>query len=110
MLVNKWFVPLEEYPFSRFPPYITAGAVLLSKPALEDIHYASYFVKHFRFDDIFVALCAKKMGLIPIHSEEFRFHERQSETPEQDLVAAHGFRDPEKLLRFWNTQRDHFYA
>jgi hypothetical protein len=34
---SKWYVTLEEYPFDRYPPFITAGAYVLSRAALIDM-------------------------------------------------------------------------
>jgi hypothetical protein len=36
--------------------------------AMKDFYYASYFVKRFRFDDVFLGLVAKKLGVEPFHS------------------------------------------
>ena len=45
---SKWFVSLQEYPFSRWPPYCTAGAYLVSRAALRRLLYTSYYTKMFR--------------------------------------------------------------
>lgn len=45
---SKWYVTLKEYPWHMWPPYVTAGAFVLSREALLDMHYASMYTKHFR--------------------------------------------------------------
>ena len=45
---SKWFVDLAEYPYHRWPTYVTAGAYVLSRNALVDMYYTSYFTKLFR--------------------------------------------------------------
>ena len=104
--VSKWFIPLSEYPYSRFPPYVTAGAYLLSNQAFKELHLASRFVKHFRFDDIYVGILARKIALSPIHSTAFHFH-KKAYTPAaySSVIASHGFDEQEELLRVWNEQR-----
>ncbi|CAL8121768.1 unnamed protein product [Orchesella dallaii] len=109
-ILTKWFVPLDEYPYDYFPPYVTAGAILLSKAALFDIYYASFYTAHFRFDDIYVAICAKKMNITPINSNYFRFWTTRDESPEEYLIASHGFSDSERLHRFWESQKSHGYC
>lgn len=47
---SKWHVSLDEYPYHMWPPYITAGAYILSKEALIQMYYTSFFTKHFRFE------------------------------------------------------------
>ena len=39
---GKFYVSLEEYPFHLWPPYVTAGAYVLSRAALIGIHGASF--------------------------------------------------------------------
>ena len=45
---SKWFVSLQEYPFSRWPPYCTGAAYLASRAALRRLLYTSYYTKMFR--------------------------------------------------------------
>lgn len=45
---SKWYVPLEEYPWHMWPPYVTGGAFILSREALNELYYVSMFTKHFR--------------------------------------------------------------
>ena len=42
---SKWFVGLDEYPFDFWPPYVTAGAYVLSREALVDMYFTSYYTK-----------------------------------------------------------------
>ncbi|OXA46344.1 beta-1,3-galactosyltransferase brn [Folsomia candida] len=102
---NKWFIDLDEYPFAYFPKYVTAGNILMSKSALLDIYYATFFVKPFRFDDIYVAICAKKMGIEPIHSDRFKFWVESGDQPRKGLIAAHGY-PPERLRTYWQVQKE----
>lgn len=45
---SKWYVSLKEYPWHMWPPYVTAGAFVLSREALQDMYYVSMYTKHFR--------------------------------------------------------------
>lgn len=45
---SKWYVSLDEYPWHMWPPYVTAGAYILSREALLDFFYVSMYTKHFR--------------------------------------------------------------
>ncbi len=73
-LSSKWCVSLEEYPYHLWPPYVSAGAYVLSREALLEMYYASYFVKRFRFDDVYMGLVAKKVELEPFHCPEFHYY------------------------------------
>ena len=48
LITSKWYVSLEEYPYSRYPPYLTAGAHVISQRSLKSIYYASIFTKPFK--------------------------------------------------------------
>lgn len=103
---SKWYVPLEEYPYHLWPPYVTAGAYILSKEAFADMYYSSLYTKHFRFDDIFLGLVAKKAGIEPYHCEEFHFYKKDyTKFNYKYVIASHGYGDPNELLYVWNEQK-----
>ncbi|CAL8112715.1 unnamed protein product [Orchesella dallaii] len=68
---SKWHLSLEEYPYNYFPRYMPAAAVVMSKQVVEDFYYASYYTKHFRFDDVFLGIMAYKMNIIPFSCSYF---------------------------------------
>lgn len=104
---SKWFVSLEEYPYDLWPPYVTAGAYILSRDALSEFYYASYFVKRFRFDDVFLGIIARKLGIEPFHSDEFHFYKKSYSIPGyRYVVASHGFPDPGEMEKIWNQQKE----
>lgn len=45
---SKWYVTLDEYKYDMWPPYVTAGAFLLSRDALQDFYCTSLYTQHFR--------------------------------------------------------------
>lgn len=45
---SKWYVSLEEYKYDKWPTYVTAGAFLLSREALQEMYCASLYTKFFR--------------------------------------------------------------
>lgn len=103
---SKWYVTLEEYPYHLWPPYVTAGAYILSREALLDLYYTSFYTKHFRFDDIFLGLVAKKAGILPFHCEEFHFYKKAyTKYSYKYVITSHGYEDPNELLQVWNEQK-----
>lgn len=104
--LSKWYTPLEEYKFHLWPPYVTAGAYILSKDALVDMYYGSFYTKHFRFDDIFLGLVAKKIGIEPYHCDQFYFYKKDYDVHSyQYVIASHGYDNPRELIEVWNEQR-----
>ena len=89
-----------------WPPYVTAGAFILSKEALFDMYFASFYTKHFRFDDVYLGLVAMKADVEPFHCEEFYFYKKQYTVYNyRFVVASHGYEDTNELLRVWNEQK-----
>ena len=86
---------------------MTAGAYVLSRDALVDMYFTSYYTKMFRFDDIWIGLVAKKAGLDPFHSPEFHFYPAPYTVNKYKfVVASHGFSEPRELLKIWSQQKE----
>ncbi|XP_076282787.1 beta-1,3-galactosyltransferase brn [Lasioglossum baleicum] len=103
---SVWYVSLSEYPYHLWPPYITAGAYILSKEALLDMYYTSFYTKHFRFDDIYLGLLAKKADIEPFHCEEFHFYKKDyTRFNYKYVITSHGYGNPIELLNVWNEQK-----
>ncbi|XP_066586320.1 beta-1,3-galactosyltransferase brn [Prorops nasuta] len=103
---SKWYVSLEEYPYDQWPPYVTAGAYILSKDALIDLFYTSFYTKHFKFDDIYLGLLSQKADIEPFHCEEFHFYKKDyTKHNYKYVISSHGYGDPNELLRVWNEQK-----
>ena len=108
---SKWYVSLNEYPYNLWPPYATAGAYVVSRQALFDLHYGSYYTKYFRFDDIFLALVALKVNINPVHCSGFYFWKKgYSMLGYRDVIASHGYGNPDELRSVWNEQKSAGYA
>lgn len=108
---SKWYVTLDEYPFSKYPPYVTAGAYVMSYPALMDMYITSMYTKHFKFDDVYLGIVAKKCGITPLHNENFYFWRKPYDVEGYaNVIASHGFGDPEELRKVWEEQRSSGHA
>lgn len=104
---SKWRVSLEEYPWDMWPPYVTAGAYLVSNKSMKVLYIGSLFVKHFRFDDIYIGIVAKKVGIVPTHCPRFHFLKKKySKDGYKDVIASHGYSDHEELIRVWREQNE----
>ncbi|EDV92262.1 beta-1,3-galactosyltransferase brn [Drosophila grimshawi] len=109
---SKWYVSLEEYPFDKWPPYVTAGAFILSRDALLQMYAVGRSLPLFRFDDVYLGMVALKAH-IPVHRcDQFHFHRPKYNGPDSysDVIASHGFSDPIEMERIWNECRSANYA
>lgn len=97
---------MEEYPYHLWPPYISAGAYVLSNAALKDMYYAHFYIKHFKFDDIYVGILAFKTKIEPFHCEYFHFNKQPySNFSFKYVIASHGYGNPNEMVRVWNQQK-----
>lgn len=109
--ISKWFITLDEYPFHMFPPYVTAGAFVLSSKALQKFYYTSKYTKHFRFDDVYLGIVAAKAGVTPLHNDNFYFWKKPySPHNYRYVIASHGYDDTDELVNTWTEQRSLGYA
>ncbi|VVC44289.1 Glycosyl transferase, family 31 [Cinara cedri] len=103
--ISKWYVSLSEYPYHMWPPYVTAGAYMLSHTALTRFYYGSFYTKLFRFDDIYLGILAKKLNIMPLHCEHIYFYKKQySISNYKYVIASHGYDNSEELLDVWLEQ------
>lgn len=103
---SRWYISLDVYPYSEWPPYITAGAYVLSRKSLEELYLASIYTYSFPFDDVFLGMVAKKAGIKQLHHKEFYYYKKlYSPEDYKWVIASHGFDDPEELQRVWSEQR-----
>jgi len=103
---SKWYIPLSEYPYHMWPPYVTAGAYVLSREALFDMYYTSLYTQHFRFDDIYLGLVAQKAKIEPYHCTQFHYYKKEYNVfSYRHVVASHGYDEPHELLKVWNEQK-----
>ncbi|XP_060517522.1 beta-1,3-galactosyltransferase brn [Cylas formicarius] len=105
-LTSKWYVSLKEYPYHMWPPYVSGGAVVCSRETLLDMYFASFYTKHFRFDDIYMGLLAFKVKIEPFHSEEFYFCKKPyNKFNYEYVIASHGYDNPKELIKVWSEQK-----
>ena len=103
---SKFFMGLEEYEYNLFPPFINAGAYVVSQKTMKTFFLASHFVKMFRFDDVYIGLLAKKCDIKPYHSKRFwRFREDRSIEDLNYTIASHEFHNPNELQDIWLQQK-----
>ncbi|CAG5051630.1 unnamed protein product [Parnassius apollo] len=102
---SKWRVSLDEYPWNKWPPYVTAGAYVVSNKSMKMLYVGSLFVKHFRFDDVYLGIVAKKVGMELTHCPRFHFYKKNySKIGYRNVIASHGYGDRSELISVWNEQ------
>ena len=96
---SKWYISNEEYPYDMYPPFINGGAHVMSTRAVHKFYYATFFVKRFRFDDVYIGIIAHSLEVKPMHCKYFLLG-YNTELFEK-AVVSHGFSDPTFLEETW---------
>ncbi|OWF42386.1 beta-1,3-galactosyltransferase brn-like [Mizuhopecten yessoensis] len=100
---DKWYMSLEDYPFKKYPPFISAGAMIMSMDFVKKLQIAIPFTKKFKFDDVFIAIVAHKLGVKPIHLPKIYiiklidFKDKRFKT----MVASHRYKSTHALRNAW---------
>ncbi|XP_004423797.2 PREDICTED: putative UDP-GlcNAc:betaGal beta-1,3-N-acetylglucosaminyltransferase LOC100288842 [Ceratotherium simum simum] len=68
---SEEFVPLSEYPGKYYPDYCSGEAFIMSQDVARMMYVVFEEVPIMVPADVFVGICAKSIGLIPIHSSRF---------------------------------------
>lgn len=103
---HKWYVSTIEFPDDVYPPFAAGGAVLYSRTGLQLIRKGISNSKHFRLDDVFIGIAAKKSGVGAIHNEHFRMYHKINLTDYSNFkstIASHGFGDIDEMVNVWNV-------
>ncbi|KAK5974970.1 Hexosyltransferase [Trichostrongylus colubriformis] len=98
--LHKHSVSLKMYPYDRYPPYISAGAVLMSRNTFVHFYYALQLVRIYPLDDIYAGILAYLLQIRPRHNEAFVFWTRSINADEWkrgDVLVAHGY-SPDQLI------------
>jgi len=90
-IFHKHLVSLNDYPFAGYPPYISAGAVLLSRRTALDFLLAVKYLREFKFDDIYAGILAKSLEIEPLHNAKFKFWSSWRDDDWSSLILAHGY-------------------
>ena len=69
-LNDRWYISMDDYPYDRYPPYVTAGCFLMTRSSARLFHIASNYIRLFRFDDIYMGLLAYSMSIPIIPNNE----------------------------------------
>ena len=102
---SKFFLTFEEYEYNLFPPFINAGAYVISNKTMRKLYLASKFVKIFRFDDVYLGILVKKCNIKPFHSKRFwRFREDRRIEDLNFTIASHEFHNTKELEDIWLQQ------
>ena len=102
---GKWKISIEEYNYNYYPPYISAGAYVMSRHTMKTMYLATNFVKRFIFDDVYLGMVAKKCGINLFSSTNFLVNPKIfMESNKQFVIAAHLRGNFDQAENVWKEQ------
>ena len=102
---GKWKVSIEEYNYSSYPPFINAGAYVMSRRTIKKLYFASHFVKQFIFDDVYYGIVSKKCGIKLFNSTNFLANPKTFlESDKRFVIAAHLRGNFDQIENVWKQQ------
>ena len=102
---GKWKISIEEYNYNYYPPYISAGAYVMSRHTVKTMYLATHFVKRFIFDDVYHGIVAKKCGIKLFSSANFLVNPKTfMESSKKFVIAAHLRGNFDQIENIWKDQ------
>ncbi len=102
---RKWYISPSVYPYDTYPPFAIAGSVFLHTSAARRVFTGMRFTKPFKFDDIYLAIIAWKLGIEMRHWPGIlRYPVKYDAAKHGDVIAIHGHADITEVLRLWKMK------
>ncbi|XP_070556741.1 uncharacterized protein [Ptychodera flava] len=109
---STWYVSEDEWPEPMYPPYLLSPVYLLSTDVVQKAFIASFHIKPFRFEDIYLSALLHVAGIRP--QGHPGIDSKVSDTPigkisnicltRQEFVW--GSFDAQQMMRMWNELRN----
>jgi hypothetical protein len=103
LIFAKHRVSLETYPYDLYPPYVTAGAVLLTSQTVKEFYLAIQHSQVYLMDDIYAGIISYLLGIPVQHNDNFRFWKGSIDKELYGkVIAVHGFSSQDLLREYKN--------
>ncbi|XP_036059928.1 lactosylceramide 1,3-N-acetyl-beta-D-glucosaminyltransferase [Onychomys torridus] len=100
---SKYYVPYEMYQWAAYPDYTAGAAYVISRDVAAKVYEASQMLNSSLYiDDVFMGLCANKMGIVP---QDHMFFSGEGKVPYhpciyEKMMTSHGhLKDLQDLWR-----------
>ncbi|XP_041069310.1 beta-1,3-galactosyltransferase 9 [Carcharodon carcharias] len=104
---SLYYVSEEVYPADTYPNYCSGTSYVLSGDMAHKVYVAALSVPLLSIEDVFVGICAKRMGVLPTHTSKMsgglRFH--FSQCCYKSIITSHHMTAGE-LLPMWRLVND----
>nr|XP_013804962.1 PREDICTED: lactosylceramide 1,3-N-acetyl-beta-D-glucosaminyltransferase-like [Apteryx mantelli mantelli] len=104
---SKYYVPYEMYQWPSYPDYTAGAAYVISNDVAAKVYEASQTLNTSLYiDDVFMGLCANKMGIVPQYHVFFSGEGKAPYHPciYNKMMTSHGHVDD--LHQLWKQATD----
>lgn len=104
---SKYYVPYEMYQWPSYPDYTAGAAYVISNDVAAKVYEASLTLNTSLYiDDVFMGLCANKMGIVPQYNVFFSGEGKAPYHPciYDKMMTSHGHVDD--LRQLWKQATD----
>ncbi|XP_075868523.1 beta-1,3-galactosyltransferase 1-like [Nelusetta ayraudi] len=108
-MANKWYMPADLYPDSVYPPFCSGTGYVFSADMAELVYETSLHTRLLPLEDVYVAVCLKKLGIHPFYSSGFHNSKVDySLCRYRRVITVHRI-SPEEMYHIWNdmTSKKH---
>jgi len=108
---DTWMITIKEYPFDRYPPFISTGVTIMSIDVVIDFSIAIPYIKNFKLDTIYLAIVAYKLRIKPQNHPDIYISQKANylHPSFRKVLASHGFDDVYELKSAWEKRiKDYF--
>ncbi|XP_067825532.1 uncharacterized protein [Heptranchias perlo] len=105
--LSKYYVPVSLYSEKYYPDYCSTTAFVISQDVARKVFVVSMAMETSMPEDVYVGICAKKAGVVPIHSSRFsgEKHIRFNRCCYKFIFSSFGMTN-EELPRAWEEIND----
>ncbi|XP_067884405.1 beta-1,3-galactosyltransferase 9-like [Heterodontus francisci] len=104
---SRYYVSESVYPGGTYPNYCSGTSYVVSGDVAHKVYVAALSVPSLSIEDVFVGICAKRMGVLPTHSSKMSGgpHFHFSQCCYKSIIASHHITAGE-FLPIWRLVND----
>ncbi|XP_069104561.1 beta-1,3-galactosyltransferase 1-like [Argopecten irradians] len=100
---NSSTIPVTEYPYPTWPPYLRGGSFLMSLEVAKSFATAFPYVKSLPVDDAYLGIVAYKLNIAALHDNRFMQKRERLKRYRKTHFSFNDYKTRERLVAAWNT-------
>ena len=102
--LSKWFMSYEEYPYDKYPDYVTGGCIIMSRSFIQLASFVTPYINDLYIDDVYLGLVSHTLGVIPTNIKYIGLQKLTPRDARFDMIlSASGFHCTDELQDVWNA-------